>query len=172
MNNVTNINITTPNQYGTLTWLHLSDIHVGQPNEEERKVVLHRFVEDVEDCRKKLDLLPNLIFVTGDLAFSGQGSQYEIVLEFLEHIRQVVKLPRDRLFTVPGNHDVVRRITNRLSIALLEESLLTHGAERDETLIRSFLVGESLTTEPGVERPRWYDVLKIGLIYLTSTVVT
>jgi 3',5'-cyclic AMP phosphodiesterase CpdA/tetratricopeptide (TPR) repeat protein len=50
----------------------------------------------------------DLVCMTGDLAFSGQAHEYAAVTDFLDAMLQRLGLPRDRLFVVPGNHDVHR----------------------------------------------------------------
>lgn len=66
---------------------------------------------------RKYDLTPDLVIVTGDLAFGNLGSgpysisaQYEEVAQFLQEIRNAFRrpIPAERVFLVPGNHDVDR----------------------------------------------------------------
>ncbi|MBY0430382.1 MAG: metallophosphoesterase, partial [Rhodospirillales bacterium] len=97
-----------------LTWLHLSDLHLCQPGvgwQADR--ILKALKTDLEKLRDQEGLWPNLIFVTGDLAFGNfrgvpMAQQFARVAEFLEAIRDIFQLPRERVFVVPGNHDVDR----------------------------------------------------------------
>jgi calcineurin-like phosphoesterase family protein len=46
------------------------------------------------------------VFMTGDLAFGGKPDQYESVLKQLEDLASSARLGTDRIFIIPGNHDV------------------------------------------------------------------
>lgn len=104
---------------GTVTWLHLSDLHLCEPkNGDERRRVLKTLREDLAELRADHRLEPDLIFITGDLAYGhlGRGkralkSQYAEVHSFVESVRKMypTEIPQDRVFLVPGNHDVDRR---------------------------------------------------------------
>ena len=64
--------------------------------------------------RARLDegLRPDLILVSGDIAYSGQPAEYELARAFFDDLLAAVDLPRDRLFLVPGNHDVDRDLVS------------------------------------------------------------
>lgn len=62
-----------------LTWLHISDIHFGEEHIDEKKIVLGKLLDDIVSCRTKYNLRPDVIFLTGDLAWSGKRSQYDDV---------------------------------------------------------------------------------------------
>lgn len=51
---------------------------------------------------------PDLIFLTGDIAYSGKAEEYEAATAILDKILEVTGLDRTLLFLVPGNHDVDR----------------------------------------------------------------
>ncbi|OWV96927.1 hypothetical protein ATY81_27575 [Rhizobium sp. R72] len=51
---------------------------------------------------------PDLIFLTGDIAFSGKENEYLHATKFLDELLQRTGVGRDRLFVIPGNHDVDR----------------------------------------------------------------
>src|SRR5947207_3317276 len=96
----------------TLTWLHLSDWHQGNKGRMDRRVVRDALIEDIQKraklCHERLSHLDFLIF-SGDLAFKGSSEEYELAAtEFLNPVLEAAGLGRDRLFMVPGNHDVDR----------------------------------------------------------------
>jgi hypothetical protein len=76
---------------------------------------------------------PDLVFCTGDIAFGGTSTapmteQYETAARFFGQLREVcgtdgIPLPSERLYIVPGNHDV-----NRASINSDAQSALTAWA--------------------------------------------
>ncbi len=93
-----------------LTWLHLSDLHFRTEDLHawDEDLVLRRLLDDVRQ-RVAEGLAPDLIFVTGDLAFSGAPAEYALARAFFDDLLAATDLPKDRLFLVPGNHDVDRK---------------------------------------------------------------
>jgi predicted phosphodiesterase len=57
---------------------------------------------------KDLGLNFDFIVVTGDIARTGQVDEYEVCLVFCDALLAATGLDRQRLFIVPGNHDVDR----------------------------------------------------------------
>jgi 3',5'-cyclic AMP phosphodiesterase CpdA len=94
-----------------LTWIHLSDLHMESADSFNRKVVLDALWKDI---KRLIDggLQPDFIAFTGDTAFHGLPEEYKLAQElFFEPLLAITTLPKDRLFVVPGNHDVNRRRT-------------------------------------------------------------
>ena len=91
-----------------LTWLHLSDWHQGS-KEFDRQVVGDALIEDL---KKRAAISPDLakidfIVFSGDLAYHGKSEEYKVAKgEFLERLLEATGLGPDRLFIVPGNHDL------------------------------------------------------------------
>jgi predicted MPP superfamily phosphohydrolase len=106
-----------------LTWLHISDIHF-HPKTEWRdsaaRAALLTYLGDVFE--RDGSLRPDLIFCTGDIAFgetskSPLAEQYKQAETFFDSLLAIcgqgdVPLPKERLFVVPGNHDVNRSSIN------------------------------------------------------------
>ncbi|MGC4047684.1 MAG: tetratricopeptide repeat protein [Armatimonas sp.] len=99
----------------TVRWLHLSDWHQGK-GDFNRTVVLDALIRDIEKRKlidsslEKLDF----IFFTGDLAFKGDKSEYDTAsTAFLDEILKVTGVPKERLFLIPGNHDLDRNTVNK-----------------------------------------------------------
>jgi tetratricopeptide (TPR) repeat protein/3',5'-cyclic AMP phosphodiesterase CpdA len=99
--------------------VHLSDLHarsVDGPQAERarREAPLRCRVIGAEWDRNlaaiRDDGVPvDLIVFTGDLADWADATDYTAGVEFLERTRTALDVPRDRLFVVPGNHDIARR---------------------------------------------------------------
>lgn len=98
-----------------LVWLHISDIHfhpkTGWRDGHARQELLDFLQKGFRDGSL---LRPHLIFCTGDIAFgetSGASleQQYGEAASFFDELLERCELPRERLFMVPGNHDVNRR---------------------------------------------------------------
>ncbi|MDQ1351356.1 MAG: hypothetical protein QG657_1658 [Acidobacteriota bacterium] len=99
-----------------ITILHLSEIHFRQNKDEEskafRQTVQQRLIDAVLTHTKEHGD-PDFVAVTGDVAFSGNKSEYDEALVFLEKLKTV--LPKETEFlVVPGNHDVDRSQVNEL----------------------------------------------------------
>lgn len=102
-----------------LTWLHLSDIHFSRKTQWRDSASLTSLLECLTQEFNSGDLpRPDLIFCTGDIAY-GEASanpmsgQYEEAKAFFDKLLTVCgepgsALPKERLFVVPGNHDVNR----------------------------------------------------------------
>lgn len=93
----------------SLTWLHLSDLHYRGSEDYNVSVVKHALLSDIKYMVDNKGLRPDFVVFTGDLAFSGQPDQYEWVEAFLDQLLVTAGIvSRDRLFVVPGNHDIDR----------------------------------------------------------------
>ncbi|MCX7113394.1 MAG: metallophosphoesterase [Proteobacteria bacterium] len=96
----------------TITWLHLSDWHQKTPAEggsDDREKVFKKSIEEIK-TRKRIDIrLEKIDFIvfSGDLAFSGKNEQYLLAeINFLNKIKEVTGVKEDKIFFVPGNHDL------------------------------------------------------------------
>ncbi len=56
----------------------------------------------------ELENKPDFVIITGDLAYSGKPEEYKAVHNFCDELLKASKLAQDRLYFVPGNHDVDR----------------------------------------------------------------
>src|SRR4051794_36975009 len=103
-----------------LTWLHLSDLHVGQPQSDlPVKRISRALIDDLENMRDRHGLKPDFVFFTGDLAFGQRSNtvgkeetlveQYQTGEKFLSDVRRTFSITIDNCFIVPGNHDVNRK---------------------------------------------------------------
>ena len=98
------------------TWLHLSDLHFGHGDKTygwNQKTVLRLLASDIKNALKEWPELPRpqAIVVTGDIAFSGgkrDGKEYLDANEFLQDLTKSLELQPNKVFLVPGNHDVQR----------------------------------------------------------------
>jgi len=87
----------------SVRWLHISDVHECEREHGFRRRMYLEIVEEVGRHPK-----PDLVFLTGDMAFAGTEREY---LSLEEHFISPLKrlLPDSLFFTVPGNHDMDRR---------------------------------------------------------------
>lgn len=93
-----------------LSWLHVSDLHLRGGDRYDANRVLDALLESM---RREVasGWRPEVIFVTGDVAQSGLSQEYEWATELFDGLLDATGLAgrRDRLWVVPGNHDVDRR---------------------------------------------------------------
>jgi 3',5'-cyclic AMP phosphodiesterase CpdA len=87
-----------------LRWLHLTDLHVGK-KDQAQILALHSLIEAVE---KYSDQKPfDVVFLTGDLAFSGASAEYETLeKELIAPLRASPLTQNAKFIAVPGNHDL------------------------------------------------------------------
>ncbi|WP_256244681.1 metallophosphoesterase [Pseudomonas sp. PH1b] len=98
-----------------MNWLHLSDFHFGK-NAFQQEFIASKILDHVENFREK-EVEPNLIFITGDISNSGKPEEFEkfneVVMDPL--IRMLGNEFKDRIFVVPGNHDLSRKVNKGFS---------------------------------------------------------
>lgn len=92
---------------GNIRWLHLSDFHTGKDKYAQIKLFkkIHTHMKEM----KEGGVVPDMIFITGDVANQGLKEQYETFTdEFLLPLVEIYEsLPA--VYVVPGNHDVDRK---------------------------------------------------------------
>jgi predicted phosphodiesterase len=91
----------------TVSWLHVSDFHFKSGDPYDRDVVLGALVNSVKWFREH-GRQPDLLFATGDVAHSGQESEYQAATPFFDALCGAAGVEKHRLFVIPGNHDVDR----------------------------------------------------------------
>ena len=92
------------------TWLHVSDVHIRAGDPFDRDVVLRTLVASVKEFRQ-CGRAPDLIFATGDVAYGGKTTEYQMATAFLDTLIEAAGLDRRALFVIPGNHDVDRDLS-------------------------------------------------------------
>lgn len=90
-----------------VSWLHVSDIHMSVREAWSQDVVLKAMCERIAQLRKQ-GVAPDFVLATGDLAFSGKAEEYALVRDFFDALCTASDVPKERVFCVPGNHDIDR----------------------------------------------------------------
>lgn len=86
-----------------IRWLHLSDIHECNREGHFRK---RMYAEIIKEAGRQKP--PDLVFLTGDMAFAGTEKEYLSLEEaFITPLKKILP-PTCPVFTIPGNHDVDR----------------------------------------------------------------
>jgi predicted MPP superfamily phosphohydrolase len=104
--------------YRQINWIHISDIHFRAIDNWRDSPTRKSLLECIRTHIMASDISPpDLIFCTGDIGYGDKSqqkllNQYKKAREFFNDLLQIVRLPVDCLFLVPGNHDVSRREIN------------------------------------------------------------
>ncbi len=90
-----------------IKWLHLSDIHFNYKNFESHSLR--------EDFLKRIQALTESepfthLFITGDILYRYQKADDSTVL-FIQKLVEIMQLPFNKVYFVPGNHDHNRDYT-------------------------------------------------------------
>ncbi len=95
-----------------LVFLHLSDIHFNKKWHDHYELdrdIRDQLENDVAVMRGKFTKVRGLL-VNGDIAFSGKKEEYDIALEWLKRLCELVGCREEDVWCVPGNHDVDRSV--------------------------------------------------------------
>src|SRR5438105_11053348 len=98
--------------------MHISDIHFREPdcltpdNDPDRpyRTLLLR------DARARTDHLGKVgaMLIGGDIAFKGHPDEYKTALTWIRELADAVGCSFERVFVIPGNHDIDRTASVRL----------------------------------------------------------
>lgn len=115
-----------PNDDRPIRILHLSDIHFKADKAWDADPVLRalvRFIaKEVND-----GFAPDLVAITGDVAFAGVAEEYQLARAWLDQQLWPAlpkNLSRDRLLLAPGNHDVDRKKVDFVAEAVQKNLLI------------------------------------------------
>lgn len=94
-----------------LNILHISDIHFKDFKD-------HKFLDLDKEIQREIELdlkqlkaeykNIDLVFLGGDIAFSGIEEEYKIAEDWIKLICEIIGCKEENVLTVPGNHDVER----------------------------------------------------------------
>lgn len=124
--------------------LNLSDIHFREPEclrpaTDPDVPFRTRLLDDViELCRSGGPV--DAILVGGDIAFKGHHTEYETAERWLLDLAAQCQCPPDRIFVVPGNHDVDRGVcTGAVSVSNAQTMIAQAGRVSKERTLRAQL---------------------------------
>lgn len=114
------------------SWLHLSDFHFkAQGDVFGQDITTQAIVRDTS-TRISKDYPLAFVLVTGDIAFSGKSAEYKRAIQFFYALASKLDISLDRIFVVPGNHDVDRDLRTYLHDGVRQK--LTNQQEVDNFL--------------------------------------
>ena len=122
-------------------WVHLSDIHIGHgdtTNVHDQRLVLDELRRDVARQIKNQPAPPvDAILVTGDIGNTGAGrkaDEYAAATGWLKQVGEAAGVPDERIFVVPGNHDVNRGVDADPEVKALVTALREGTRSLDDAL--------------------------------------
>ncbi len=101
-----------------LRWLHLSDFHTGKDNYGQIKLFksIHAHMKE----QKEKGMVPDMIFITGDIADKGRKEEYTAFInDFLLPIVDIYDTFPE-IYIVPGNHDINREKCSAAALSLYD----------------------------------------------------
>lgn len=129
--------------------LHLSDIHFRAPacitpNLDPNRPYRTRLLQDL---RAQISLLGpvDTILVGGDIAFKGALEEYTAALDWLSELANACGCQLERIFVIPGNHDVDRSvILNNPTVRNVQQAIVrSNPARRERELLDQFRDGDA-----------------------------
>ncbi len=103
-------------KHPTLKWIHLSDLHFGHQRDPaypiDRRMVCAKLIDDIKEMISQVGQ-PDFIFITGDIAFSGDPydppQEYVEAQKWFDQLNDNTGISKDKILLVPGNHDIDRK---------------------------------------------------------------
>lgn len=94
--------------------LHISDIHFKSPDCLDQWMdpdfpVRTRMMRDLTEQVRQLGKI-GAILIGGDVAYKAAPDEYQTARAWIQQLSEISGCPKERVFVVPGNHDVDRAI--------------------------------------------------------------
>lgn len=129
-----------------LVLVHLSDIHFtgssGTSVHDLDSEVRNELLRDAAAVTKELGGATGVL-VTGDIAFSGQRTEYDRAASWLLEFCRAIGCPDESVWVVPGNHDVDRKIASSKVTKTLHESIRAKQGPALDKELREILTDEN-----------------------------
>lgn len=129
-------------QYPVLI-LHISDIHLREgvvgstqdPDTHLREMLMTDAAAQCERLGKK----PDIIAISGDIAFAGSEAEYKFATEWLKKFCERCGVGLKSVFVIPGNHDVVRNTATQTLVQVLHKEIRTATSISSDSVIGGLL---------------------------------
>jgi predicted phosphodiesterase len=121
--------------------LHLSDIHFHYPactsDIDPDKPFRTRLFQDAREHARADKLGPiDAILVGGDIAYAGKPEEYAEALKWLYELADACGCKRERIYVIPGNHDIDRQIIiDDLSVQNAQQAII-RATDKERELVR------------------------------------
>lgn len=122
--------------------LHISDIHFRAPDCVNPDLDPDRPYRTrmVQDARARTEALGHVgaILIGGDIAFKGDPQEYAAAFAWLKELAEACMCPLERVFVIPGNHDVDRGVIARSpAVRNAQQALLQAAPHQRERELRT-----------------------------------
>lgn len=109
--------------------IHLSDIHFNMKEIKEiENFIINPLIADLKEKNEEKSI--DAIFITGDLLLKGGEGKIDEGFEnfnekFIKVFEEELGVTKDKIFLIPGNHDIDRTIVNKYMESGLKHNLTT-----------------------------------------------
>ncbi len=96
-----------------ISFIHLSDIHFTKLSEGRLDIdsdLRNEIILDIKHNFAGKIHNPYGILICGDIAYSGQKTEYNSAIQFINEICKAAGISENNVFCVPGNHDIDQSI--------------------------------------------------------------
>lgn len=145
----------------TFSWLHLSDLHIGQTGQHLWPNFRSQFHDDLRYLLQESGQIQLVVF-SGDLTQTADASEFDDLNEELTKLWKVFAEfdSKPFLFAVPGNHDLTRPSEKDAQVKLLKKWF------EDDEVTRELFSGKenqylSVVTRCFENYIKWYSDLEI-----------
>ncbi len=128
--------------------LHISDIHFKSPEcldpyQDPDRPIRTRMMTDLDRQVKTLGHI-GAILIGGDIAFKASQDEYTTAWEWIQQLAQISGCPLERIFVVPGNHDIDRStIRNSMATQAAQHMLESAPPQNKEWTLKQLLADEA-----------------------------
>ncbi len=128
--------------------LHISDIHFKSPDclkesQDPDHPIRTRMMRDLNAQLASLGEV-GAILIGGDIAFKAAPDEYQAARAWIEQLCENSGCPKERVFVVPGNHDVDRGlIGNSVQIQNVQHAIASAPLDRREWRLKQQLGDEA-----------------------------
>lgn len=121
--------------------LNIADIHFNYPlcstNMDPDRPYRTMLIQDAR--AKSATLGPvDAILVCGDVAYHGLTEEYETAFVWLQELREATRCSLERVFVVPGNHDVDRGVIRGSASVRNVQSAIAAANNKENELFQQF----------------------------------
>lgn len=123
--------------------LHVSDIHFrspdcNDPDHDPERPYRTKLMQDARNLAAHDGQAVQAILVGGDIAYRGAAAEYDAALAWLEELAKECGCPMERVFVIPGNHDVDRSIiTSTPSVRNVQKAIADAAPQKRERELRT-----------------------------------
>ncbi|WP_162265505.1 metallophosphoesterase [Leptospira borgpetersenii] len=123
--------------------VHLSDLHFRK-NETGGTFdfythLRNELLKDLAEMCEELKEPVSAILISGDLTFAGQIEEFDFAEQWLSKLCTNCKAEYTNIFTVPGNHDVDRRVAGEVVIQSVHRDIKSYNGPLLSQKIKTYL---------------------------------